>query len=161
MGLSLANVRSASQFKALTTLTYEQFEYLNTLFSATYIAIYGVSIENAQKNLEQNFVFPTTKDLLFYTLFCMKNDTIGAARAFIFGITESSAHYNFMKGVKILHETFLKNSLLPPRSFTSDEEFIAYFQKETKLIIDATEFKIQRPANPEKQKEMYSGKKNP
>jgi DDE superfamily endonuclease len=159
MGVSFSTVRSATQFKALTTLTLVQFENLTTLFSATYQKRYEVSIEEAQRNLEKEFVFPTAKDLLFYTLYCIKNDMIGAARAFTFGITESSADYNFKKGITLLHATLAENDLLPARHFESEAAFLDYFKAEGKLIIDATEFKIQRPAENEKQKEMYSGKK--
>ncbi len=70
-------------------------------------------------------------------------------------------YYNFKKGVEILHDTLVENQLMPARHFENEEEFIAYFKKEKKLIFDATEFKIQRPADREEQKEMYSGKKNP
>jgi hypothetical protein len=47
MGVSFSSVRSATQFKALTTLTLVQFENLTTLFSATYQKRYEVSIEKA------------------------------------------------------------------------------------------------------------------
>ncbi len=109
--------------------------------------------------MKAEFVFSDTESLLFFVLFYMKNDLIGEAYAFVFGTTPSSIYYNFKKGVQILHDTLVENNLMPARHFETIEEFTAYFKEEGKVILDATEFKIQRPANPEKQKEMYSGKK--
>lgn len=159
MASSINEVRNETQFTALTTLTFAEFEILNSLFSDTYQKKYGVSIEEAQENMQTEFVFSDTKSLLFYVLFHMKNDMIGEAYAFVFGTHPSSIHYNFKKGVQILHDTLAENGLMPARHFETMDEFIEYFKKEEKLILDATEFKIQRPADPEKQKEMYSGKK--
>lgn len=159
MVVSLNEVRNEAQFIALTTLNFAEFEILNTLFSITYEKKYGASIEEAQENLKTDFVFPDTKSLLFYVLFRLKNDLIGEAHAFVFGRTPSSVHYNFKKGIQILHDTLVESNLMPARHFETIEEFIEYFKKERKIILDATEFKIQRPSDAEKQQEMYSGKK--
>lgn len=161
MAVSMAEVRNEAQFIALTTVNFAEFEILNSLFSITYIKKYGVSIEKAQENLQTEFVFPDTKSLLFFVLFCLKNNLIGESHAFVFGTTPSSVYYNFKKGIEILHDTLVENHFMPARHFENEEEFIAYFKKEKKLIFDATEFKIPRPTDPEEQKEMYSGKKNP
>ncbi len=49
----------------------------------------------------------------------------------------------------------VKNNLMPARHFETIEEFIECFKNEGKVILDPTEFKIQRPADPEKQKEVF------
>jgi len=159
MAISLDDIRNEQQFIALTTLNFAEFERLNSLFSITYKEKYGVSIQEAQQNLKTVFAFSDTKSLLFFVLFCMKNHLIGEAHALIFGISPSGIHYNFKKGLQILHDTLVNNYLMPARHFENEEEFIAYFKGEKKLILDATEFKIPRPSDPEKQKENYSGKK--
>ena len=48
---------------------------------------------------------------------------------------------------------------MPPREFKSVQEFEVYFKKESTLILDGTEQRIQRPQEAEEQKACYSGKK--
>lgn len=49
---------------------------------------------------------------------------------------------------------------MPAREFKDEAEFLTYFQSEGKIVLDVTEFKIERPSDNAKQKEVYSGKKN-
>lgn len=160
MGLSLSQIKTEKELKSATSLGEKKFKELSILFSNTYSKIYGNSIEKVQQNLDKNFVFSTTDELLFFILFGLKNSMILAVKALIFDIPASTADYNFSKGIKILHECLVENGYMPAREFKNETEFAEYFRKESKLILDVTEFKIQRPSDYEKQKEMYSGKKN-
>ena len=137
----------------------KKFKELSVLFSNTYAKIYGDSIEKIQQNLDKNFAFSATDELLFFVLFGLKNAVILAVKGLIFEIPESTADYNFKNGLKILQICLTDNSYMPAREFKSETEFAEYFREESKLILDVTEFKIQRPSDYKKQKEMYSGKK--
>jgi len=50
---------------------------------------------------------------------------------------------------------------LPRRSFSSVKEFENYLKADKEIIADVTEYRIEHPADNEKQKESYSGKKKP
>ncbi|GAB4408985.1 MAG: hypothetical protein OHK0053_35800 [Microscillaceae bacterium] len=79
---------------------------------------------------------------------------------FVSGMDGSNAKRNQRLGLEVLQDALSKLGLLPKRSFENVEEFNAYFKAHKKLIIDATEQRIQRPKDKEAQKESYSGKKN-
>jgi hypothetical protein len=50
---------------------------------------------------------------------------------------------------------------MPKRNLLTVKDFESFFKDEKDLIFDATEQRIQRPADYEQQKESYSGKKKP
>ena len=50
---------------------------------------------------------------------------------------------------------------MPKRKILTVKEFEGFLKEEKELIFDATEQRIQRPGDNEKQKETYSGKKKP
>ena len=60
----------------------------------------------------------------------------------------------------ILETALGKKQALPERKIDSIEEFRAKFGEVQEVIIDGTERPVQRPKDPERQKEHYSGKKN-
>ena len=61
--------------------------------------------------------------------------------------------------MKVLQKALETASYAPKREFKSVQEFEAYLKKESTLILDGTEQRIQRPKEPEEQKQCYSGKK--
>lgn len=160
MGLSFSKIKTDKELRASTSLSTTKFNQLSVLFSSTYCKIYGVSIQESQANLAKEFVFNSSIELLFFTLFGLKNPTVLTVLGLIFEIPQSTADYNFTKGLKILHQCLVDNGHMPARQFENEAEFLTYFQSENKLILDVTEFKVERPSNNEKQKEVYSGKKN-
>ena len=159
MGLSFSKIKTDKELRASTSLSMEKFNKLSILYSSTYSKIYGVSIEESQINLAKDFVFGNSIELLFFVLFGLKNPTILTVLGLIFEIPQSTASYNFTKGLKILHQCLGDNGYMPARDFKDEEEFLAYFQSESKLILDVTEFRVERPCEDKKQKEVYSGKK--
>jgi hypothetical protein len=65
----------------------------------------------------------------------------------------------FINYLSILVKTLNNLNLMPERKLLTVKDFEKLFKEETDLIFDATEQRIQRPSNSEKQKESYSGKK--
>jgi hypothetical protein len=164
MGLSFSKVKTDKELRATTSLSIVKFNTLSVLFSNTYSKIYGVSIEESQKNLVKDFAFSSSSELLFFVLFGLKNPIVLTVLGLIFEIPQSTANYNLSKGgvpprLRILHQCLIENDYMPVRDFKDEEEFLAYFQSEGKIVLDVTEFKIGRPSENTKQKEVYSGKK--
>jgi hypothetical protein len=48
---------------------------------------------------------------------------------------------------------------MPKRSFENADDLNTFLAAETDLILDGTEFPVERPADKDKQKAIYSGKK--
>jgi hypothetical protein len=159
MAFSYRTILDERQFRASTGISPSKFKDLVALFSISYETIYQVSITQQQLNMNQSFVFPTYEDLLFFTLFALKNPMTEEVLGAVFCISDTGARNNFAKGLRILQHTLTHNNLLPVRSFETVEDFISYFSQEGTLIIDATELRVQRPADQDEQKVYYSGKK--
>lgn len=160
MAFSYRTLFNDQQFRATTGISSTKFKDLVALFSISYEEMYQVSIAQQQLNMNQQFVFPTYEDLLFFTLFALKNPMTEEVLGAVFCISDTTARNNFSKGIKLLHHIFTSNSLLPKRSFETVEDFKAYFSHEGTLLIDATELRVQRPNDHEEQKLYYSGKKS-
>lgn len=135
-----------------------KFRQLVVLFDQAYQAEYEVDIQTKQQNLKREFAFPKTEDLLFYVLFCQKNPTVHDVRALIFNLPTATADDNFEKGVRVLTKALA--AFRPAQHFTNLAEFLAYFRQHPHLTLDVTEIYVQRPQGKERQKEIYSGKKN-
>jgi len=161
MAFSYRTLLGEKQFRASTGISPNKFKDFIPLFSISYENIYQVSITQQQLNMNQSFVFPTYEDLLFFTLFALKNPMTEEVLGAVFCISDTAARNNFAKGLKILHNVFINNNLLPMRTFESVEDFKAHFSQEGTLVIDATELRVQRPTDQEEQKIYYSGKKKP
>jgi hypothetical protein len=168
MSLSLAQLKTDRDWRSSTGLSQRgrpaaKFTRLLTLFMKAYQAVYEVDIAAHQANLKKEFVFDTYQDLLFYVLFCLKNPTVYQIRGLIFGLSASTADYNFEKGLALLEKAL--DAQLPARQFGCLTAFLDWVQQHSVLTIDVTEVRIQRqgaapPKDNQRQKDSYSGKKS-
>lgn len=156
--MQLSQLKSDRSWRSAIGMSEAKFHQLATLFDQAYQTEYEVDIDTKQRNLKRAFAFSKTEDLLFYVLFCQKNPTVHDVRALIFNLPTTTADYNFEKGLAILNKAL--SAFRPAQSFTNLAEFLAYFRHHSHLTIDVTEVYVQRPKNKERQKEIYSGKKN-
>ena len=77
----------------------------------------------------------------------------------LFGFDRSCAHDWVHRLLPILETALGKKQALPERKINSIEEFLTKFGEVQEVIIDGTERPVQRPKDPEQQKEHYLGKK--
>jgi hypothetical protein len=77
----------------------------------------------------------------------------------LFNFDRSCAHEWVHRLLPVLETTLGCKQVLPVRQLRSVEEFLERFSDVKEVILDGTERPVQRPKNPEKQKEHYSGKK--
>lgn len=91
-------------------------------------------------------------------LFCLKNPTVYEVRGLIFGLSASTADYNFEKGLVLLEKAL--DAQMPARQFGCLTAFLDWVQQHPVLTIEVTEVHIQRPKDNQRQKETYSGKKS-
>ncbi len=160
MGLNYKELRNERQWKATTGLSQQEFNSLTIAFGHAYEKLYEISLEQGARNLKKTLILSTYADCLYFVLFQLKtgltNDCLGA----VFTMDGSSALRNFEKYSQVLELALREQQALPSRHFHSLQEFKSYLLAEPELIVDATEMRIERPSDKEKQQDRYSGKKN-
>jgi hypothetical protein len=77
----------------------------------------------------------------------------------LFNFDRSCAHDWVHRLLPILETALGYKQALPVRKLRSMEEFLERFPEVKEVILDGTERPVQRPKDPEKQKDHYSGKK--
>lgn len=159
MSLQISSLNTDREWSAATSVKSHQFYRLLPWFSRAYFDIYGVSLENMQQNLNQEFAFSTYDELLFFVLFVIKNPTTYDVNGLIFGISQSASEQNFKKALLILKRALELATQLPMQSFENQDQLINFINQHKKLKLDVTEIEVQRPKNKANQKALYSGKK--
>jgi len=158
--VSYKTLKNDRQWHSAIGLSEKQFWILKLKFQIVYEKFFETTLAEKEQNLKQNFVFSTYEDILFFLLFFLKNPVVFDTLGFIFGMDGSNAQRIVAKLMPVLENTLSDDKLLPVRNFKDMEQFNEHMQSNSEIIIDVTEMSIQRPADYEKQKEFYSGKKN-
>jgi len=156
---SYRNLSNSRQWKSTIGISEKQFWILTSKFQIVYEKVFENTLSEKEKNLKQNFVFSTYEDILFFLLFFLKNPVVFDTLGFIFGMDGSNSQRIVAKLMPVLERTLSDANLIPIRNFKDLEQFKQHMESNTEIIIDATEMCIQRPADNQKQKDFYSGKK--
>jgi len=158
--MKLSQLKTPRQWSSAIGMQERHFKTLVSWFQAGYQAIYGVELNEACKNLKQNFVFDTYEELLFFVLVKIKSGTTNDMISLMFDLAPSTAQYNYSKGVAILEKALQLAGQLPKRKFKDTAEFLSYVRAHDCLLIDVSEIQIERPQDQHQQAQAYSGKKN-
>lgn len=159
MAVSYKDIRTERQWRAATGLSKDQFFKLVPLFKSTYESLFDESIEDRQNNSTIESTFKTYADLLFFGLYSFKSGLTYDLLGLTFGLSNSNAYQNQSIIIRVLEVTLENAGCMPKRSFSNEDELKDFLTKETTLLIDATEQRVQRPDNEQDQKSDYSGKK--
>ena len=151
--------KSDREWRATTGLDERRFLILLEIFEQGYISVFGRRIEYRVADSPEEMTFITYKSLLFFTLFSLKSGLTYDLLGYVFKLDGSNAKRNQALGLEVLKRGLSDAGLLPKRSFSSHEEFSAYFSQHKSVILDGTEQRMQRPGDSEEQKAFYSGKK--
>jgi hypothetical protein len=147
--------------RATTGLNRKAFEKLLPSFSEAY------QQSKIKPNVERKrapgggrkATLRTDHDKLFYILLYCKCYPTLDLMGLLFGFDRSCA-WDWVHGLlPVLEQALGHKQALPERKLRSLEEFLERFPDVEEVIIDGTERPVQRPKNPDKQKEHYSGKK--
>lgn len=103
--------------------------------------------------------FGEPKDKLFFALFYLKVYPTFEVLGYLFDMDDSAACRGAQKLFASLEKALGKKLVLPERRISSVEEFFKAFPEAKAIFIDGTERPIQRPKDPTRQKDNYSGKK--
>ena len=146
---------------SLTTLGREEFEELSEFFEQSWLNyIKQYTLEGKRRNriarLRSNTTFRKAEDRLLFILYHLKGNSIQQLIGITFEMTQTQVSVWIKLLSKLLRDALDRQGFLPVRK---TEQLKKALEKETTIVLDATERKIQRPADYEVQKEYYSGKK--
>lgn len=161
-------IRDDRQMRSMVGLSMQQFERLLEAFEATYHRIRQEAYEKGLKTGGRKRkpgggrkgALPTLRDKLFFVLYYYKTyptfDVLGAH----FNMSRSKANENLHKLSPLVNQTLKDLGVSPHRDFSTPEEMMAALEEIEVLLVDGTERPHQRPQESDKQRDMYSGKKN-
>ena len=159
MSFSYKDLKNDRQWRATVGMSEKDFFILCKAFGRAYEIKHELSLEQAATNLTQEFALPGYEDCLFFVLFQLKNGLTQDCLGPVFSMDGSSAWRNFQKYLQVLELSLKQEQALPKRHFKSVQEFVKYLHQEKEITLDVTEYAVQGPADKEKQKHYYSGKK--
>lgn len=99
------------------------------------------------------------RDKLFFILFYYKCYPTYNVLTLLYGFDRANGFRRQEQLTKILEKTLGKKMTLPERRLRKLEEFFEMFPEAREVFVDGTERPIQRPKDPKRQKDKYSGKK--
>jgi hypothetical protein len=147
------------QIRATTGLNQQAFDELLPSFAETYQQTLDKKRRWRAAGGGRKATLKTSADKLFFILLYCKCYPTFDLMSVLFGFDRSCAHDWVHRLMPILETALGKKQALPERKIDSVEEFMAKFAEVEEVIIDGTERPVQRPKDPERQKEHYSGKK--
>ena len=163
MGMYAQYAEKEREFLALTGYTREEFDALLPSFSEAYYewmsqyCLNGKPRRNRKHSDYQNCPLPTMAEKQFFILHYLKSNNLQSVQGALFGISQPKANLWIHCLHPILNQALARLGELPAREMSAvefdQEQAAVYFH-------DGTERPIQRPKDPEKQRDYYSGKKN-
>ena len=152
----------STEFLALTGYTRQEFDALLPRFRILYyerMSTYRLDGKPRGKRKYsdyQNSPLPTIEDKLFFILNYLKTNNLQTVQGSLFGMSQPKANVWIHCLHPILNQALADLGELPARRMedvTFDEEDqVLYFH-------DGSERPIQRPSDPDEQRQYYSGKK--
>jgi hypothetical protein len=145
--------------RALTGLNRKAFDDLLSTFNAVYEQSLLQQPRQRAMGGGRKARLHKAQDKLFYILLYFKCYPTFDLAGLLFDIDRAQAHHWMHRLQSILETALGEKMALPERKLSNIEEFIVCFPDVERVMIDGTERPIQRPKNPEQQKQNYSGKK--
>jgi hypothetical protein len=153
------------KFLALTGLTLREFQLLLPAFAQFYERLY-LPDQTLVGQPRQRFagggrkgVLDSPEQKLLFLLVYLKTYPLQTLLGELFELSQSRVNYWLHRLLPILHEALEELGVLPERDPSHFAQSQEASEEDPRLIIDGTERRRQRPKNPEKQTEHYSGKK--
>ena len=159
MAINRKELRNERQWRATLGVNKKEFEKLSKLTGEAYEDIHGISLSEQIAEYSEDVFFKSYKDIVFFTLFSLKNDLGYDVLGLCFDISRSTAFNKQTIGVRYLQAALQRKNYIPHREFVDYKDLKSKLANYDELLIDATEQHRQRPVNQEVQKENYSGKK--
>ncbi len=162
--LSYAKLKSKPRvFRSLTGITLSEFEELLLSFEKAwqdYLYTHYIDREGRQRSYGggRKAELKDSRDKLLFILFYFRQYPTQEVQGFLFGLGQPQANRWVHRLTTVLNQALGEEQHLPERNPRQLEEVLAACV-ELEFIIDGTERPINRPQEPVKRKEHYSGKK--
>jgi hypothetical protein len=159
------DIRDDRQFKALTGISFDEFQQLLPVFTESYQELIQERYESQQDLRQrkpgggQKGKLPSMELKLFFILYYWKVYPTFDVLGLQFGLDRSKACTNVHNLWPVLERNLDKLGVLPARKFCCVEELLVAFDDVYDLFIDATERPHCRPKDRDEQQKKYSGKK--
>ena len=141
--------------RAMTSLNRDEFEILCKIFGEVWDEKTG-QVEKAPSKGGRNPILKSSDDRLFFILFYLKTYPLQEVLAHLFGMSQGQANFLIYQFSEMLRETLKRTGHLPARI---PEEMIQRLADEgpQDFGMDGTERRIERPKDPVRQQQCYSG----
>lgn len=155
------------RFLSMTSLTVAEFESLVPVFAEEYEATQSSThtregtLRQRRPGGGQKTRLVTVEDKLLFILTYHKTYPIQTVQGLQFGLSQSHANEWIHRLMPSLQKTLARLHYAPELNPAAFKFSGATTDKVTSLMMDGTERRRQRPKNPKKQRENYSGKKSP
>jgi hypothetical protein len=159
--------KNPRKFLSMTSLKVEEFDILLPYFAEAYAATHSETHTHAGEVRQRKMGggnkprLATIEDKLLFILVYKKTYPLQTAQGLMFGMGQSQANEWIHRLSPILESALASSGHMPERDGQAFEYSGSNEDAPADLIIDGTERRKQRPKDPEKQKEAYSGKKRP
>jgi DDE superfamily endonuclease/Helix-turn-helix of DDE superfamily endonuclease len=157
--------RDRRKFLALTGLTLSEFELLLTAFTRSYERLYpadrtlvGRPRQRSAGGGRKGALHLPGQRLLFLLIY-LKTYPLQVLMGELFDLSQPGVNYWIHRLLPVLQGALDELGALPERGPGRIAQGQSASEGESRLIIDATERRRQRPKSPEKQALHYSGKK--
>ena len=150
---------------AATGLTQEEIEILLPNFESAYEKLYPSGLTYNQKERQRavggglQSKLSRTEDKLLFILVYQKTNPLQTLHGLQFGLSQPQTNYWIHRLLPVLQETLRAIGMTPERDARRVAEHPESREGGANLVIDGTERRLQRPTDPIKQREKYSGKK--
>ena len=150
----------------MTSLKVEEFDILLPFFAEEYAATHSETHTRAGQARQRKAgggnkpKLATMEDKLLFILVYKKAYPLQTAQGLLFGMGQSQANEWIHRLSPILEGALIRSGHMPERDGQAFEQSGSREEAPTDLIIDGTERRKQRPKDPKKQKQAYSGKKS-
>lgn len=160
MRLTIEDLKTPRQWRSTLGCDAKHFAKLLPLFRQAYALLNGCQLADKLVLTPFGTVVRDEADLLFFTLFSCKAGLTYDVLGVVFGMDGTTAQRRQEEGIAVLRQALEQAGCLPARELKSPQELQKYFSKKKAVLLDATEFSVQRPQEKAAQKAHYSGKKN-
>lgn len=153
------------EFLSLTSLHVEEFAALLLLFAAEYAASQSPTQTRAGQPRQRTVGggnkarLATIEDKLLFILTFQKTYPLQTVLGLQFGLSQAQTNEWIHRLLPLLEQALARMQQLPERDAHTFARSAVTADVPSDLIIDGTERRRQRPSDPEKQRECYSGKK--
>jgi|SRR5215216_6388680 len=153
------------EFLAATGLTQEEFKVLLPNFLAAYEKLYPQNLTGAgearqrSKGAGRKGSLAKPEDRLLFILVYQKTNPLQTMQGLQFSLSQGQANFWIHHLLPVLQETLSAIGMKPERDATRIASNLESTEGGAHLAIDGTERRLQRPTDPVKQREKYSGKK--